>query len=93
MRYRPGWNYETPDALYQLWPPSKTNFTEWAASWTELRNPPLPAEAYLDDDFDDGWRPDGDFRRGATANEALECFPATDEAQHAKRALVRAAGI
>jgi len=91
MTTRPGWNYETRLALYQLWPPgsSKTEPTNWSAAWTERRDRP---DGYVwdDDDDDDGWRPECDFARGTTPHEALQCFPSTPEAKRARQALLAA---
>lgn len=87
METRPGWNYETPTGLYQLWPPvaSRENPHEWCASWTERRE-----ASYYADDYDDGWRPDCDFGRGATPAEALSIFPTSSEAEQARQALLTA---
>lgn len=90
MSTRPGWNYETPTCLYQLWPPGASHIerTQWMAAWTERRE--LEGIDYLDDDFDDGWRPDGEVGYGDRPAEAMRCFPATDESDAARVALLAA---
>jgi hypothetical protein len=95
MQFHKGWSYETRKALYQLWPPDPSPRvdeprTDWTAGWTERREPPV---SYLDDedDEDDGWRPEVVFAHGTTAEQALACFPTSEEAAQAKKALLRAA--
>jgi len=88
MTTRPGWNYETRGALYQLWPPDPKNGRNWSAAWTERRD--QDGIDYLDD-YDDGWRPACDFGRGATPEEALNVFPTSNEAARARQALLEAA--
>lgn len=89
MSTRPGWYVETRGCLYQLWPPGSSEDEPrcWAAAWTERRQDRVD---YLDD-YDDGWRPACDFSRGDTADEALSCFPTSNEAAQAKQGLIDAA--
>lgn len=82
MTSRPGWNYDTVEVLYQLWPPSEHNFGDWAASWTEHPDHEL--------DENEEWMGEMDFLRAPTPEAALECFPPTAQAKQARRALLRA---
>lgn len=76
--YGPGWEVELPDGHYLLWAPNAADRNDWAAGWDAK-----PVEGQLRAYFS-GWR------TGATAAEALDVMPDSEEGAMAKAMLLAA---